>query len=1789
MKHYCYPVALLCLFCCIQAQSGHAQNLDSPCGADYWRAKSLQDPTFFQKNEEYEQDILQVFEQQKNNPGLRAQVKVLPTVVHIIHDGGAENISDAQVQQAIAWLNQTLANGGAFDQGSGANSGIQLCLAQRTPNGQPSNGITRDQSPLTEMQLETQDQQLKNLNRWKTTDFVNIWLVRSICSSNYGCGVYGYSNYPFAHGSNIDGIVIEAAYVAQIEKITGLAHEMGHYLGLYHSFEGGCDNNNCMVDGDRICDTPPDQSTAGVPCTETVNTCSTDVQSGPFTADQQDMSWNFMDYGIIACFHDFTPDQATRMNATLDGVRHSLLDSKGCLPPCPAPTLAAFTSSDTAIGVGQTVTFSNTSQNANTFTWTVNGTPFGNQPNANYTFNAPGTYTVVLTALPANTTLCDISTASVVIQVVCDVTASFTVSQLYPEENETIFLTNNSQNATQTEWFLNGVSQGASLDSLSFSMAGSYEITLITQKGPCEATTTMEVYVQGICDEDHRLFQFLYKTMPNDFNFGRAVVILEDGNLLFLFENIERKVGLVKMTPAGQQLWAKIVGDSLVDYTYTGGLAATSDSGFVCAFRASQMPSQSSIAKFSSAGNLLWSYQFIGNVNLYDLVATPDGKITVCGTEGEQFEHRPFFAQLDADGVAQWVKIYNELYLSSGSTIAALPDGTFVSANPSGLMIRLSSTGSIIWSKTFPDFQIHDVIATQTMDIVACGTDNIYLKGVIVKIPADGVSSMFLRYTISGPAINSLTKIIEDEQKGYVLLAHQYDPTDEASIFNLDSTGQISWARKYPGSPQSFLSDIHSFKDIGYVLIGMLTMPAPSGWVLKTDRKGRTATCPSEPTPVSVASGIGFSTTLDSFPELPPLSLGPSNLLVQDWSIIPDTLCSFGCASLIEICNNNLDDDGDGLFDCLDPDCHCIEDQCATKNANIWYFGDKAGLDFNTDPPTVLTDGKTHDTAVSTITDINGKMLLYTDGFEVFNRFNEPMPNGFNKGNWLIPNPVDKSLYYLLKRAEVGFGVSYHTIDMTLDNGKGDVRPGNPTPLILPSWGDVYNPDLTKSCAPNGYWLTTRTIYTNTFLSFHIDGNGINPNPVISHIGADTSFWGRAKFSPDGRLFAVETGYPQIGVEVFNFDATSGMLSNSRFLPILYDIFEIPGGLEFSPSGRFLYISTFPLAGSTKAPLLQLDLENPTPYPFVIKEMGPPIHDLKLAPNGKIYGALGGYQAYVALDVIHNPDGKNAACQYEANGLPIATINGAASFPFTPPINHFLPSIWILGASQDTLCSFENVAYKYQIERPICGIDSLEWLLEGIQGQLSAQGDSATVQFFSPGSGRLIVTAHTPCGISSDTLDILVAIPINKTIDLGPDIVVCQNGVFSFNAGSGFARYQWSDGTADSTITTLFPGKYWVNAWDLCGNMQTDTITVTIALNSVLDLGPDLPQQCSGISTSFQLPANFASWQWSPSDFLSCADCPSVTVSPTSSGSWVVYAQTADGCISVDSLNATIRDTLLFSRDTFVCEGQMIALYGTHLPADTTAQFLLPAPGLGCDTLLTVNIFGVENAASELSVTICANAVFDFHGALLPADTVAVFHLSSALACDSVVTVRVNSFPPLTLTLPMDTTIRIGASVLLEAETNGTGTLDFMWSPSEGLSCITCPDPIANPLDTITYTLAVTDGNGCTAQESVTIRVNEECRVRVPNAFTPNGDGSNDRFRPIMDPCVKTVLLWKLVNRWGQTVFEQINFSATDSMLGWDGIWDGKPHPSDVLVWVAEFEFYDGRREVKNGELSLIR
>src|SRR5690606_36673390 len=119
---------------------------------------------------------------------------------------------------------------------AGVDTEIAFCLARRDPQGAATTGINRLKSALTELNYDIEDQALKNLSRWAPREYINIWVVREVCNDN-GCGVAGYAYLPGAHGQPYDGIVLEARYTGSSpSRSTVLVHEMGHYLGVYHTF-----------------------------------------------------------------------------------------------------------------------------------------------------------------------------------------------------------------------------------------------------------------------------------------------------------------------------------------------------------------------------------------------------------------------------------------------------------------------------------------------------------------------------------------------------------------------------------------------------------------------------------------------------------------------------------------------------------------------------------------------------------------------------------------------------------------------------------------------------------------------------------------------------------------------------------------------------------------------------------------------------------------------------------------------------------------------------------------------------------------------------------------------------------------------------------------------------------------------------------------------------------------------------------------------------------------------------------------------------------------------------------------------------------------------------------------------------------------------------------------------------------------------------------------------------------------------------------------------------------------
>ncbi len=181
--------------------------------------------------------------------------------------------------------------------------------------------------------------------------------------------------------------------------------------------------------------------------------------------------------------------------------------------------------------------------------------------------------------------------------------------------------------------------------------------------------------------------------------------------------------------------------------------------------------------------------------------------------------------------------------------------------------------------------------------------------------------------------------------------------------------------------------------------------------------------------------------------------------------------------------------------------------------------------------------------------------------------------------------------------------------------------------------------------------------------------------------------------------------------------------------------------------------------------------------------------------------------------------------------------------------------------------------------------------------------------------------------------------------------------------------------------------------------------------------------------------------------------------------------------------------------------------------------------------------------------------------------------------CASSDTVEVFMTPyPHLVEISPDTTIFINNS----AQVKASGGNVFQWSPPDGLSCTSCAEPMASPRQTTTYTVKIYDNTGCMALDSVTVNVDKDLRVYIPNIFSPNNDGQNDilfvRGKGIKD------IKFLVYNRWGEKVFESTNVNH-----GWDGTFRGAQLPPSVFVFYLDALMESGERIIRKGDVTLIK
>ncbi len=268
-------------------------------------------PSFVDKNRAWARLAQQAAKTQAED----VPVITVPIVVHVIHTGGQDNVSENQILSQVEVLNEDYRAKAGTAGERGFDTKIEFCLAKLDPDGNPTTGITRTQSPLAE-HVQADEAALKALIRWDPERYLNIWVVKSIGGEGEN-RILGYARYP-EDPAGLDGVVISYRNFGRTGILTPpynrgrtLTHEIGHSLGLFHPFQGGCLGSlpsTCLEFGDNICDTPQSLFEAfGCNVGDSANTCAEYPFDGPDAND------NYMNYGNDACMHRFTPGQAVRM------------------------------------------------------------------------------------------------------------------------------------------------------------------------------------------------------------------------------------------------------------------------------------------------------------------------------------------------------------------------------------------------------------------------------------------------------------------------------------------------------------------------------------------------------------------------------------------------------------------------------------------------------------------------------------------------------------------------------------------------------------------------------------------------------------------------------------------------------------------------------------------------------------------------------------------------------------------------------------------------------------------------------------------------------------------------------------------------------------------------------------------------------------------------------------------------------------------------------------------------------------------------------------------------------------------------------------------------------------------------------------------------------------------------------------------------------------------------------------------------------------------------------------
>jgi gliding motility-associated-like protein len=571
----------------------------------------------------------------------------------------------------------------------------------------------------------------------------------------------------------------------------------------------------------------------------------------------------------------------------------------------------------------------------------------------------------------------------------------------------------------------------------------------------------------------------------------------------------------------------------------------------------------------------------------------------------------------------------------------------------------------------------------------------------------------------------------------------------------------------------------------------------------------------------------------------------------------------------------------------------------AQNEASKWCFGQYAGLDFMTNPPTAFSSSLNSVSGCSSIADGAGNLLFYTNGQTVWNQTHAVMANGTGLNGVpgicqsciIVKQPGSNSLYHIFTTGSLN-GLCYTTVDMSLSAGMGSVTVKNATL----TGNTVYSRKVAagRHCNGTDIWVITRNGYNSTnvnpmltinFNVFLVTAGGVSVTPVVSPANNP---WGNPvntiahddgcmKVSPNGRKIGLATIPINLGAlgnnygfEVYDFNAQTGAVTNSIGLGPISNVvtpWSMTWGCEFSPDGTKFYGSSLYNSMNGIGGIFQWDLCAGAPgaiaasvYTVAFNPIGlgnTGYSSLQRAPNGKIYAVLWNQNA---LGVINTPNQAGVGCNFVAGGQPLGGVmayRGLPNFvsnyiggtqtltPFTYTAN-LAPSCLTASFTAPVLPFVNCAAANYSVS-------GYQWLFgDPASGAANTSTLTAPTHNFSgPGTYMVKLAYNYSCG--ADTVQIPVTVN-GPSLTINTASITCATlgsaTVFT-QGGTGPFSFTWMPTAQNSSVATgLNPGTYSITVTDNgtgCVFTTTSTFSSLVPLTGTVANSPSIA--CNGVGT----------------------------------------------------------------------------------------------------------------------------------------------------------------------------------------------------------------------------------------------------------------------------------------------------------------------------------------------------